>query len=178
VTRSRAKSPKSRPPIYGGKPITVQDVRDAGKQARYLLDLVDRSDEDLAKIGLTEITREALEGAARLVDFKMPSCRALMLAGFSGDMDREAVLRNYHRAMGALHGAAPAIVWAAAAKVDDANAPGSTRMIEALLKGIGLLQPAEAVSTKQRLDAIDMAKIRERARTDPASMKAELLLGT
>lgn len=171
--------PKTKPIPTGsrrGSPLSVADVRRAGAQARALLDLVDRSDKDLTTLGISEAAYDELETAAsRYERFRMPSCRALMAATLGGGLTKDVVLLNYNRAMMAIHGFAPAVAYLLAWKMDDENAPGSTKVLLAVAAGIGLLQPAEAVSTHKRLDALDMEKLRERARTDPAGMKAELL---
>lgn len=165
-------------PLRRSADITVEDIRHVGRQANALLEIVDRSDASLAEMGLTEVAREGVSEAARLANFKMPSCRAMMLAGLAGGMDRDAITLVYHRAQVAYHAALPALLWLAMQKADDENAPGSTKVILALLEGSGLLQPAEAVSVKKRLDQIDFDKLRERAKLDPAGLKAEILGGT
>lgn len=154
--------------------VSLDDVARVPKLATALLEMAERSPESLKAVGLTmedpEISR--LRDAAR---FRMPTARAMVASAIGQGLVREEILALYYRGMQALHALAPLIVYGLAAKVDDANAPGDRKVMLEIAKGIGLFKPAEAVSSKQRFDELGIDKLRERARTDPASLKREIL---
>lgn len=171
ATKTKAKGILRR----GEDPITIDDVRMAGRQAAALLEIVDSSERELAEVGLTRREVRELEKAAKLATFRMPSARAFMLAALGNGMTQDVVLANYHRAVRAVHGMAPFVAWKLADKLDDENAPGSTRVLLEVAKGIGLLAPAQAQSSEQRLADLDFESLKQRAKKDPAALKAEIL---
>lgn len=147
-----------------GKAITVAEVRRVGAQAAMLLGLARKMPPDeLEALGVRpehlEALQESIEGIEAL---PAPTAKAMFLAGFSHEVTKELVLTNYHRTILALHACAPVIGYRLMDKVDDYNAPGSTRVLIELAKGLGILQPAEAVSQQKRMALLDLEELRKK----------------
>lgn len=172
--KRRARPPAA--PRTGAVPL--DDVRKAAAQAEAILALTDRPDAELAALGLDRRDVDAVRRASgQLQQIVMPSARSMVLASLGGGLKKELVLQGYHAALATLHALAPKLVYLAAWKLDDDKAPGSTRLLIELLRGLGLLQPAQAVDTTRRMEQVDFERLKERALKDPAALKAEILEG-
>lgn len=120
----------------------------------------------IAKADIDEVRRIATS------DRRLPTARELALAAMSGDLPKEMVLTGYARGQRGIHALAPIVVLRIAAKVDDDQAPGSTRLLIELAKGLGLFTPAEPIAPVNRAALLDLDAERQK----PLEvLKAELL---
>lgn len=159
-------------------PLTFAAIRKAKTQTALLLGLAQTAtDDELRELGIdrAELMELVLDASSAAEAVPLPTAKAMFMAGFSKDVTKEFALTVYHRTTLALHAAAPIIVHRLMAKADDHNAPGSTRVLIELAKGLGLLQPAEPLSTKRRMQMLDIDELREKARQDPEALKDEIL---
>lgn len=112
--------------------------------------------EDLENLGVTPAdlsdVRAVLDAQVRA----LPTARNTVLATLSGTVGKEYALTAYARAQRGLHALAPLVVLRLAEKIDDDQAPGSTRVLLELAKGLGLLAPAEALSAPKRVALFDL----------------------
>lgn len=137
--------------------VTVEDLRRTRRLSAALLVLAENAPEaELETLGIKpeEVAelRRSVDATERLV----PTARNTVLATFGGHLSKEMVLTGYARAQRALHALAPLVVLRMAEKVDDDQAPGSTRLLIELAKGLGLLTPAEPVSAAKRTTLLDL----------------------
>ena len=137
--------------------VTVEDLRRTRRLSAALLVLAGNATADeLATLGITPAEVVELRAAVEAADRAIPTARNTVLATFGGHLSKEMVLTGYARAQRALHSLAPLVVLRMAEKVDDDQAPGSTRLLIELAKGLGLLTPAEPVSAANRTALLDL----------------------
>lgn len=174
-----ARPPASKDPRGAGAPIEVAHVRRAGAGLQSLLAIARRRPDLVAQSGVaSEAIQTAETAAAELERWTPPRIRDVALAALSEGITKEEGMLAWHRAQRALQALAPFLVLVAAAKLDDENSPGSTRVLVELMKGLGLLAPAEAVDTSKRFAETDLDRLTEEARRDPQALKDKLLAGT
>ena len=150
--RGRSRTPTS---------VSVADLRRARANAAALLTLADAAtDEELLAIGVTKGQLDELRAAASAAERAIPTAHSLALAALSADVTKDVVLAGYARAQRAIHALAPLVVLRLAHKIDDDQAPGSTRILIELAKGIGLLTPAEPVDPRQRTGLLELEELR------------------
>lgn len=174
-----ARPPASKDPRGAGAPVEVAHVRRAGAGLQALLSIARKRPDLLEQSGVpAEAVTTAEIAAEELQRWTPPRIRDVALAALSEGITKEEGMLAWHRAQRALQALAPFLVLVAAAKLDDENSPGSTRVLIELMKGLGLLAPAEAVDTSKRFAETDLDRLTEQARRDPQAMKDKLLAGT
>ena len=137
--------------------ITREDLRRTRSLAVGMLALVQNTPEtELTNLGISPEDVAELKESLAATDRLLPSAKNTVLASFAGYLTKEMVLTGYARAQQALHALAPLVVLRMAAKIDDDQAPGSTRLLLEMAKGLGLLIPAESVSAPKRLELLDL----------------------
>ena len=137
--------------------VTVEDLRRTRRLSAALLVLAENTPAaELETLGIKPEEIVELQRAVECADRSIPTARLTVLATFGGHLSKEMVLTGYARAQRALHALAPLVVLRMAEKVDDDQAPGSTRLLIELAKGLGLLTPAEPVSAAKRTALLDL----------------------
>lgn len=152
-----------------GKPVTPQDVKQTVGYARMLVELCDRDPSLLDEAQVDRADLEELRDAAIQAprELRIPSATEMLVSALtSPSMDKQLVLTLYHRTIRALHALAPIVAVVLARKLDDHQAPGSTRVALELAKGLGLFMPAEPIAAKQRMDLMDDKALRNRSDED------------
>ena len=159
------------------KPITARDVVVAHKQAQTMIGWLDGKEDLLERAGIDPIAQAELEGSIEAIEteIKAPKAKTMMLAALSSGMSKEMVLTLYHRTVSAMHAMAPVVALKLAEKMDDHQAPGSTRVIIEMAKGLGLFVPAEPMAAKNRGDILEEDSLSKRSSED---LKAEILRTT
>lgn len=156
-------------------PIAPGDLKRATKWGRALVRMVERQPEKAAELGIleedVELARELCAGNDRLVA-KVPTAKAMFLTALSGGVTREEVLTRHHNTILAIHNLAAMAGYVAAAKLDDHQAPGSTRVALEILKGTGVLVPAEPMAARKRDELLSEDVLATR---DTEDLKAEVL---
>jgi len=143
--------------------VTVEDLRRTRRLSAALLVLAGNTPEDeLATLGIRPEEVRELAASIEATDRAIPTARHTVLATFGGHLTKELVLTGYARAQRALHALAPLVVLRMAEKVDNDQAPGSTRLLIELAKGLGLLTPAEPVSPSTRVAMLDLDEERKK----------------
>lgn len=149
-----------------GKPVTPADVQQTVTNARMLIELCEREPELLEQTGVPASALEDLRDAAIQAprELRIPTATEMLVSALtSPSMDKHLVLTLYHRTLRAIHALAPIVAVVLARKLDDDQAPGSTRVALELAKGIGLLTPAEPIAAKQRMDLMDDKALRSKS---------------
>lgn len=155
------------------KRVNVQSVKKAGQHAAFLLAMADKMDaSELIELGVDPEAIADLRDVTTEIEREIPRARDLMLSALSQGVGRDLALMLHHRAVVSMHALAPLVALRLADKVDDAMAPGSTRVMLEIAKGIGLLQPAEPVSQGKRMAQLDLAELKKKPVED---LKKELL---
>ncbi len=167
------------PPDRGGGSkgsIRVEDLRRVRTLAAGLLSLAEgASPEELENLGIAPGDVAELRASLATATRAIPSARDLAMSAMSGSLPKELVLTGYARAQRGVHALAPLVVLRMAAKIDDDQAPGSTRLLIEFAKGLGLFTPAEPVSAPKRVALLDLDAERQK----PLDViKAELLRRT
>lgn len=158
------------PPVHEA---TVEDVRRVQTQALTLLTLARETPrEDLEALGISPEQVREVAAAIRKSTATVPSAKAMLLASMSEALSPAVVRSAYQRTLVALHSLAPLIALRLAAKIDDYDAPGSTKVLLELAKGLGLLTPAAPVSGSGRMALLDLEELRRRS---PDELKDEIL---
>lgn len=153
------------PGLADPKEVTPRDLAQVRDQAEFLCNLV-RAEPALARqAGVTARAMAELEDAAlqSTEAIKVPSARAMFIASLGPAMNKDLVLTLYHRTVRAMHALAPLVGMKLAEKMDNHQAPGSTRVILELAKGLGLLIPAEPMAAKGRMDLMEEDALRNRS---------------
>lgn len=156
------------------KPITVRDIVNVHAQANTLIGIMDGDADLLDRAGVDPVARAELEASLKSIDteIKVPKARTMMVAALSSGMSKDLVLTLYHRAVRAMHALAPIVAVKLAEKLDDHQAPGSTRVLIEMAKGLGLFVPAEPMAAKNRGDMLQEDALAARSSDD---LKAEIL---
>jgi hypothetical protein len=146
----------------GFKPVMLDDLKVVRRRAAALLVLAkNATDAELENLGIlrseVDEVREAADAAERVI----PSARNTVLATFSGDLTKELILSAYTRSQKAIHALGPLVVLRLAEKIDDDQAPGSTRVLLELAKGLGLFVPAEPMAAPQRVSLLSLDELRK-----------------
>lgn len=157
----------------GQRSVRMADLRRVNALAVGLLSLATGASEaDLEALGIKPADVAELKAAIKGNERTIPSARALAMAAMSGDLSKELVLTGYARSQRGIHALAPLVVLRIAEKIDNDQAPGSTRLLIELSKGIGLFTPAEPVDPVKRSALLDLDEERKK----PLDVrKAELL---
>jgi hypothetical protein len=155
-------------------PVTVSDVVLVHSQSRALLGLLEKEKDLLARADVDPLAAAELRGAVAAIEteISIPSAKRMMVAALGSGMSKDLVLTLYHRAVRAMHALAPLVALKLAEKMDDHQAPGSTRVIIEMAKGLGLFVPAEPLKVKDRMDMMDDHAIEKRSDED---LMAEVL---
>lgn len=166
--------PAPRPPEQ--RTVRVEDLRKVRTLAAGLLSLADGATaEELENLGIAPAQVEELRKALQTAERTIPTARELAMAGMSGSLPKEMVLTGYARGQRGIHALAPLVVLRIADKIDNDQAPGSTRLLIELAKGLGLFVPAEPIAAPKRSTLLDLDAEREK----PLDvLKAELLRRT
>jgi hypothetical protein len=156
------------------KPVTKADVVAAHTQAQVMIGWLDGKEDLLERAGVDPIARIELESAIESIEteVKQPKAKTMMLAALSAGMSKEMVLTLYHRTISAMHAMAPVVALKLAEKMDDHQAPGSTRVLIAMAKGLGLFVSAEPMAARNRGDILAEDSLSGRSAAD---LKAEIL---
>lgn len=135
---------------------------------------LDGKEDLLEQAGVDPIAAVELECAieAVKVEIQQPKAKTMMFAALSAGMSKEMVLTLYHRTVSAMHAMAPIVALKLSEKMDDENAPGSTRVIIEMAKGLGLFVAAEPMAAKNRGDILEEGSLSSRSSED---LKAEIL---
>ncbi len=150
------------------------DLLRARRQAALMLTLAEgASVDELTDLGIDPLELDALRKASQLEVRELPSARNTVLGTFAQTLTKEMVLTGYARAQQAVHALAPLVVLRLAEKLDNDQAPGSTRILIELAKGLGLLAPAEAVTPQKRMAGLDL----EQERAKPLDQLKNEILG-
>ncbi len=174
-----ARKPTAAGPRGAGAPIEVADVRRAAVGLRSLLAIGDKRPDLLTQSGIaTEVFDKARDAADDLERWTPPRMRDVAIAALAEGITREEGMLAWLRAQRTIQALTPFLVLVAAAKLDDENAPGSTRVLIELLKGTGLLAPAEAQDTSKRFEVTSLDEAEKEARRDPQAAKDRLLSHT
>lgn len=159
AARTRTKARKG---VRFGKPVTMEEVGKTVRQAEVLVGLAEKDPDALLEQGVPpEALAELRNASKELGEIKVPRARAMMVAALGDGMTKELVLTLYHRTIRAMHAMAPMVAMKLAEKMDDHQAPGSTRVIIEMAKGLGLFVPAEPIAAKNRMDLMDEDALRE-----------------
>ena len=155
-------------------PVTVHDVVQVHRQSKALLGMLEAESDLLQRADVDPIAAAELEGALDAIEteIKIPTAKRMMVAALGAGMTKELVLTLYHRAVRAMHALAPIVALKLAEKMDDHQAPGSTRVIIEMAKGLGLFVPAEPLKVKDRMDMMADGALEERTDED---LRAEVL---
>ena len=96
------------------------------------------------------------------------SLKATDMAGAAllTELPGEAAFVLWNRARRALHSLAPIVMMRLADKLDDANAPGSERVLIDVAKGIGLLVPGQPIDDQERDTAINRKDLADVSTSD------------
>lgn len=141
----------------GFQPVREADLRRTRSLAAAMLVLAERaSTEDLENLGVTPEDLADVRAVLATQERALPTARNTVLATLSGTVGKEYALTAYARAQRGLHALAPLVVLRLAEKIDDDQAPGSTRVLLELAKGLGLLAPAEPLSAPKRVALFDL----------------------
>jgi len=156
---------------------TARDVVAAHRQAQVMIGWLDGKEDLLDRAGVDELARIELEGSIEAIEqeIKAPKAKTMMLAALSSGMSKEMVLTLYHRTISAMHAMAPVVAIKLAEKLDDHQAPGSTRVLIEMARGLGLFVPAEPMAAKNRGDLLEEDSLTKRSSED---LKAEILRAT
>lgn len=106
------------------------------------------------------VTPELRAELMPFAQMELPSAKRLAQAAMAGAIETEAVLSAWNRARKGLYAMAPRLVELVAAKAENSTAPGDTRVLLALLEGMGLTQQGLPVSAKQRESQLKRADLR------------------
>lgn len=162
--------PAARP---GFRPVSVAELRETRRLQVGLLALAERTtDADLENLGIKPEEVAEMRRSLEATDRAIPSARNLVLGTFTGALDATLVLSAYAKAQRAIHALAPLVVLRVAEKIDNDQAPGNTRLLLELLKGLGLLAPAEPVAPSKRVTLLDLDHERKKPVAD---LKREVL---
>ena len=155
------------------KPTTVREVIAVHAQANALLGMLDKEADLLDRAGVDPVARAELEASVKGIEdeVKVPRARSMMVAALSRGMSKELTLTLYHRTIRAMHALAPVVAIKLAEKMDDHQAPGSTRVLLEMAKGLGLFVPAEPMKAKNRGDLLND----ELEKRSDDELKAEVL---
>lgn len=155
-------------------PVTVKDVVAVHRQSKALLGLLSDEKDLLERAQVDPMAAAELEGAVEAIEseVKIPTAKKMMVAALGSGMTKELVLTLYHRAVRAMHAMAPLVALKLAEKMDDHQAPGSTRIIVEMAKGLGLFVPAEPLKVKDRMDMMDDGALERQSDED---LRAEVL---
>lgn len=156
------------------KPVTAADVVAVHKQANALLGLFEGDEKLLERAGVDPVAETELRASIESIEteIKVPKARTMMVAALSAGMSKDLVLTLYHRAVRAMHALAPIVAIKLAEKMDDHQAPGSTRVLIEMAKGLGLFVPAEPMAAKNRGDMLEEESLTGVSSED---LKAEIL---
>lgn len=153
--------------------VSREEIALVRKAVDWILEEYDANPDEAHEAGVGKRRVSALRDASDTMrDLETPRMKAVAVAALRGDVTAEAARYGYYRAVRMLHAMAPWIMVKAAEKMDDHQAPGSTRVILELLKGAGVLQPAEPIAARRRLAELDPEALREK---DDEDLKAEVL---
>lgn len=154
--------------------ISARDVVAAHKQAKVMIGWLDGKEDLLDRAGIDEVARIELESSIELIEeeIRAPKAKTMMMAALSSGMSKEMVLTLYHRTISAMHAMAPIVALKLSEKMDDHQAPGSTRVIIEMAKGLGLFVPAEPMAARARGDLLEEDSLASRSSED---LKAEIL---
>ena len=160
--------------VRNHQPITVKDVVQVHRESKALLGLLSKESELLQRADVDPMAAAELEGAVEAIEteVRIPTAKRMMVAALGAGMNKELVLTLYHRAVRAMHALAPLVALKLAEKMDDHQAPGSTRVIIEMAKGLGLFVPAEPLKVKDRMDMMADGALDERTDED---LRAEVL---
>lgn len=143
--------------MSGPPSITREDLKRTRSLAVGMLALAKNTPEvELEALGIDPEDIAELAASLDVTEKLLPTAKNTVLASFSGYLTKEMILTGYARAQQALHALAPLVVLRMAEKIDNDQAPGSTRMLLEMAKGLGLLIPAESISAPQRLNLLDL----------------------
>lgn len=158
------------------KPVTARDLVEAVTWSRALMDWGQSPDLRAAAEakGLPSGALEELQEATRTAERLFPKrrARAVFLAAMAGRVDGETIRAVYHETIRAIHLCVPIAAEVLMDKLDNAKAPGSARVALEILKGCGVLMPAEPMKGKDRMSMLEEKQLREK---DPETLKAEVL---
>lgn len=132
--------------------ITVDRLKDAQAHMKALV--------NLHKSGGFNIPDEVLAEIEKFAAVPIPSAPALAKAAMLGYIDGEGAMVAWHRARRGIYALAPRLVELAANKLENGRSPGDTRLISKMLEGLGLLNPAEPLTTDQRQKEMTKEKLR------------------
>ena len=158
------------------KPVTYGDLAQAVKWANQLMSWGE--DPELKALAETHgVDSKALAELGQmkeLAERAIPRrrARAVFLAAMAGRVTREEIQAVYHETIRAIHLCVPLAAEVLMDKLDNAKSPGSARVALEILKGCGVLMPAEPVKGKDRMTLLEEREIREK---DPEALKAEIL---
>lgn len=150
------KKPNARKGVRRQKDVTPEELARVQQSTEYLIQAYNANPEEAHEAGVTPEQVHALEIAQEQLrrSVKLPRMKAVAMAALRGGISAEEAKVGYFLAIRAFHAMAPWILVKAAEKMDDHQAPGSTRVILEMLKGSGIFQPAEPISRKKRLDQL------------------------
>ena len=151
------KAPRARKGVRRQKDVDASELALVQQATTWVVDAYRSDPAQARELGVTDAHVRHLERATKTIDstIRLPRMKAVALAALRGGITAEEAKTGYFLAIRALHAMAPWILMKAAEKMDDHQAPGSTRVILELLKGIGIYQPAEPISAKKRMDQLD-----------------------
>ena len=135
----------------------------ATRHLDYVLGLGSTDDIDQAALEVATQTLKDLRGTD------------MAAAALLTNMPGEAALVLWNRARRALHSLAPVVMMRLAAKMDDSKAPGNTRVLIEIAKGIGLLVPA---APQDETDRETNLQKRDLADMPTAELRRRILEGT
>lgn len=159
----------------GFRGVSREDLKRTQQLAAAMLQLAEGATAaDLEALGIRPEDVQAVRRHLAASERAVPKARDVALATISGMLGKEFAWAGYVRAQRALHALAPLVVLRMAEKIDNDQAPGSTRILVELAKGLGLLAPAEPVSTASREGLLSLEEERRRPVED---LKAEVLGG-
>jgi hypothetical protein len=148
--------------------VTLTEVIAVHKQSRFLLGVLENEADLLARADVDPLAAAELQGSIEAIEneIKIPTAKQMMVSSLTAGMGKELVLTLYHRAVRAMHAMAPIVAIKLAEKIDDHQAPGSTRVLIEMARGLGLFIPAEPIAAKNRMDMMDEGALEDRSTED------------
>jgi len=138
--------------VHKTEEITADRLKEAQSQMKALV--------SLHRTGGVEIPADVIAEIEKFANMPLPSAPALAKAAMLGYIDGEGAMVAWHRARRGIYALAPRLVELAANKLENGRSPGDSRLIGKMLEGLGLLNPAEPLSTDQRQKEMTKEKLR------------------
>ena len=167
------KAPRARKGVRRQKDVDASELALVQQATTWVVDAYRSDPAQARELGVTDAHVRHLERATKTIDstIRLPRMKAVALAALRGGITAEEAKTGYFLAIRALHAMAPWILMKAAEKMDDHQAPGSTRVLLEMAKGLGLFVPAEPMKTQNRGDLLN-DELEKRSDED---LKAEVL---